>query len=136
MTKPNPMHLSMVICDSIIEDRLTGKKSLIGIFNNIQANAVPCVHPKLSVFIALTEGNGQYKAQLRCLKVGDEKEIFSVNGEVYFKDPSQIVELIFDFSGLNFPDYGDYRFDFLCEGRQVVGRRFIISDDKGGKRNT
>ncbi len=32
---PTPIGLAIVICDQIIEDKLTGKKSLIGIFNQI-----------------------------------------------------------------------------------------------------
>lgn len=128
MSKPNPMHLSMVICDSVIEDKLTGKKSLIGIFNNINVYTVPCVHPRLNVFIALTEGNGQYKVQMRCLKVGDERKILSIDGEVSFNEPRQIIELNFDIAGMKFPDYGDYRFEFLTEGRLVVARKFRVSE--------
>ena len=38
--KPSPIPLTMVICDTVIDDRKTGKKSLIGLFNNINADRV------------------------------------------------------------------------------------------------
>jgi hypothetical protein len=127
MKKPNPTHLAMVICDAVIDDRTTGKKSLIGIFNNINASNVPCIHPRLNVFVVLTEGHGDYKMQLRCLKVNDEAEILKMEGQVSFSDPRQIVEFNCEIAGLKFPDYGDYRFEVLFDGNPIVARKFQVS---------
>ena len=127
MKKPKPNHLAMVICDSVIEDRLTGKKSLIGLFNNIGANNVPCVHPRLNVYMVLTEGHGNYRMELKCLKVGDEKEILKMELAIDFKDPRQIVEFNCEIAGLSFPDFGDYRFELLFDGEPIVARKFQVS---------
>ena len=48
---PTPSGLAIVVCDQIIEDKATSKKSLIGIFNNIASQTFPCRHPALSVFV-------------------------------------------------------------------------------------
>ena len=63
--KPTPSGLAIVVCDQIIEDKATNKKSLIGIFNNIASQTFPCRHPQLSVFVSLTEGHGNYDARMR-----------------------------------------------------------------------
>ena len=47
--KSTPSGLAIVVCDQIIEDKATSKKSLIGIFNNIASPTFPCRHPQLSV---------------------------------------------------------------------------------------
>lgn len=130
MEKPRPHHLAMVICDSVIEDKVTGKKSLIGIFNNIHASNAPCIHPRLNVFVALTEGHGAYKMLLRCLKVGDELEILKMEGDLSFSDPRQIVEFNCEIAGLSFPSYGDYRFEILFDGIPIVARKFQVSQNK------
>jgi len=132
MKKPNPRHLTMVICDSVIEDKRTREKSLIGIFNNITASSVPCVHPRLNVFVALTEGHGVYGMLMRCLKVGDESEIMKMDGNVTFKDPRQIIEFNCEIVGLKFPDYGEYRFEVLFDGNPVVSRKFKVSPEGEG----
>ncbi len=131
MQKPKPTLLSMVICDSVIDDRTTGKKSLIGIFNNISSSNVPCIHPRLNVFVVLTEGHGTYKMQLRCLKIGEEKQLLKMEGNVSFTDPMQIVEFNCEIVGLSFPDYGDYRFEVLFDDILIVGRKFGVSKDNG-----
>src|SRR5436305_596684 len=59
--QPKPVPMAIVICDQIIEDRLTGKKTLVGLFNSIAARSFPCTHATMSVFVSLTEGRGKYK---------------------------------------------------------------------------
>jgi len=132
--KPIPAPLAMVICDDVIDDRRTGKKSLIGIFSNIYAQKVPCSHARLNVFLSLTEGIGDYDMKVRCVKVGEEKEIMSMGGPIKFANPNQIVEFNFEILGLIFPDYGDYRFEILCNNKPVIARKFIVaSGPKKGK---
>ena len=137
--KPKPLSLAMMICDTVVDDRRTNKKSLIGLFNNITSSKIPCVHPRFNVFICLTEGNGDYGAKLRCLKVGDEREVFSMEGPIRFLNPRQILEFNFEILGMTFPSYGDYRFEFLCENQPVVARKFKVSrpksEDKGDDQN-
>ena len=65
MEKSSPIGLAIVICDQIIEDKLTHKKSLIGIFNQIATPTFPCRHPRMAVFVSLTEGRGAYDVRLR-----------------------------------------------------------------------
>ena len=125
--KSKLISLSMVICDAVIDDRRTGKKSLIGIFNNVITPVIPSVSPRLNVFIAITEGHGDYVGKIRCLKVGTEQEIFGMEGPFKFSDPRQILEFNFEIVGLVFPDYGDYRFEFLANNEPVTARKFTVS---------
>jgi len=83
-SKPSPTGLAIVICDQIIEDKLTGKKSLIGIFNQIGTQSFPCRHPQLCVFVSLTEGRGQCAARLRIVHDESEHVVAEVNGNIQF----------------------------------------------------
>ncbi len=104
--KPAPTGLAIVICDQIIEDKLTGKKSLIGIFNQIGAQNFPCRHPQLCVFLSLTEGRGQCAARLRIVHDETDHVVAEVNGQIQFPDIHTVVELNFGLVGLTFPDRG------------------------------
>jgi hypothetical protein len=116
----------MVICDTVIQDIKTKKKSLIGIFSQINAPRAPIQHPKLSVYIALTEGNGGYACELQCIRDDDNALVMKAQGSIEFHDPQQVLELVFDMNGPVFPSFGHYRFEFLAEGEPVISRKFIV----------
>lgn len=124
--RPKLIPLGMTICDMVIQDVKTKKKSLIGIFSQINAVQAPIRHPRLSVFVALTEGNGSYQCELKCIRDDDNKTIMTANGSINFKDPQQVVELVFDLNGPAFPDFGHYRFEFSAEGEPVISRKFNV----------
>lgn len=128
--KPKPIVLAMVICDTVIEDRLTNKKTLIGTFNRIIISKIPCIHPCLNVFLALTEGIGEYDGQLRCINVEEDKSILDLGGKINFRDIKEIIEFNFELRGIVFPQFGEYRFEFFCNNEPLCSRRFIVSEGK------
>lgn len=135
--KPKPIALAMVICDMVIDDVLTRKKSLVGLFNNIYTSKVPTIHPRLNVYISLTEGYGDYDAELRCVNLDDNKTVGGMKGPLKFINPQQIIEFNFEIGNLVLPQYGNYRFDFLCNNELVISRKFNVTPTKkkesGGK---
>ncbi|MBN1919496.1 MAG: hypothetical protein JW889_16485 [Verrucomicrobia bacterium] len=122
----SPQNLAFIICDSIIEDRETGKKTLVGIFNRVNAKTFPVRHPALSVFVSLTEGRGRCQAQLQCVKSSEGNPILEVEGPVEFQSPNAVVELGFNIRGITFPEPGLYEFQFLCDGVLVGNRPFEV----------
>ncbi len=123
---PPPTGLAIVICDQIIEDKLTNKKSLIGIFNQIAAPQFPCRHPRMCVFVSLTEGRGACEARLR---VGHEESgntIAELKGQIQFADIHTVAEINFDLVGLQFSEPGLYSIEFYCDDNLVLERRFHV----------
>ena len=127
---PGPLNLAIIVCDSIIDDRKTGKKTLVGVFNRIAAGSFPCVHHSLSVFVSLTNGRGEYEAELRCVKSATEEPIMEGKGKVGFKDPRDVVEIGFELRGLKFPEPGLYHLEFLCDGVPIGQRPFTVEEIK------
>lgn len=128
--RPKLIPLGMIICDTVIQDVKTKKKSLIGIFSQINAAKAPIQHPKLSVFVALTEGNGSYSCELQCIRDDDNKVIMKAHGSIKFHDPQQVLELVFDLNGPVFPIFGHYRFEFFAEGTPVISRKFNVVESR------
>lgn len=124
--KPSPIPLSLILCDAIIEDKKTNKKSLIGMFSTVTTGKVPCVLGRFGVFISLTEGIGEYTCALRCIFAEDNTLIGETKGKVCFKDRREVVEVTLDVNGVTFPQYGDYRFDLYCEDSLVISRKITI----------
>jgi hypothetical protein len=128
--QPTPSGLAIVVCDQIIEDKLTGKKSLIGIFNQIGTQNFPCRHPQVCVFVSLTEGRGQCAARLRIIHDESNHIVAEVNGTIEFSDVHVVVELNFNLVGLVFPQPGTYSIEFYCDDALVLERRFNVTHVK------
>jgi hypothetical protein len=124
--KPTPSVLSINICDSIIRDEATKKVSLIGLFNTINANVFPCVHPLLHVYVALTNGHGKYNTEIRFSSLEDDKPIAGMVGELDFKSPLQVFELNVCWQQLHFNKAGEYVVQVLCEGEYIGERKFRV----------
>ena len=122
--KPSPIGLAIVICDQMIEDKFTNKKSLIGCFNQISAGQFPCRHPQVCVFVSLTEGSGQYTAKLRIVHEESAQVVTEIDGQIQFPDVNSVVELNFNLVGLQFPQPGLYSIEFYCDDALVLERRF------------
>ncbi len=128
--KPSPSGLAIVVCDQIIEDKHTNKKSLIGIFNNIASPSFPCRHPQLCVFVSLTEGRGTYDARLRIANEETGTAVAEVKGQIQLNDIHAVVEVNFNLLGLEFQQPGLYSIEFYCDDALILERRFHVVQAK------
>ncbi len=125
--RPLPEVLSLIVCDQIITDRITGKQSLIGMFARVHARKFPVAHPLLSVFASLTEGYGQVELTIRVVDANDARPpIVEGRGKVEFKDPRAIAHLALQFHGLVFPERGEYRVQLVCDGQLLREARLDV----------
>ena len=122
-----PMGLALVVCDTIIEDKFTGKKSLIGLFDRIHAGSFPCLHSALSVFVALTNVKGEMPCEIVCRHVESDSVIWDAKGRINCPDPSRVVELVFHFKGVRFPQPGTYWLHFLADESLIMMRPLFVN---------
>jgi hypothetical protein len=115
---PVPTLLAILLCDQIVQDPATGKHSLLGTFSRVSAPDFPCVHPRLQVFVSLTDGHGAATGVLRLVRRGAEPQapIMETRGGIEFPEPSAVVGLFFNVVNLSLPAPGRYSFDFYCNG--------------------
>ncbi len=125
MKNEQVMGLGLILCDTIIEDRLTGKKSLIGMFDRLASQKFPCHHPQLSILVSLTSGRGAYPCSIICKHI-DGDIAFQGNGKVDLQNPHQVVDIAFNFMGVIFPKPGVYNLQFLADDFPVMTRQIFI----------
>ena len=124
--KPTPKHLAMLLCDYLILDAETHNKSLIGIFNRVNASKFPVRHDRMPVFVALTDGHGEYTASLK-INSSSGKQLLALDGKVDMRDPLGVAEINFNIRGLVIPEPGRYFVEFWCDGEIIVDRHFDAS---------
>ena len=126
MGKPKPIVLSINICDTIIRDEITKKVSLMGLFTAIKANTFPVTHPLFHVYVALTNGHGEYKTSLRIVSIADGKTILNIDGNLNVANPLQVAELNIGLQGLRFDKAGKYSVQVWCNDGFIGSRDFMV----------
>jgi len=129
-----PEVLAMILCDQVITDIETNKKSLIGLFDQVEILALPCVVHELHVYLSLTDGHGHLSVAIACVTVDEGEELFRGEAEVGFSDPLRVVELHFVFPNARFPRVGEYRFQLCADGQILRERKFFVSYLRGEER--
>ncbi len=127
MKKETPIGLALILCDSVIQDKATNKRSLIGLFDRLAASRFPCVHPALSIFVSATSGRGEYDAEVRCRHQESGAVAFSIKGKLRFQDPLQVVEVTFNVQQPRFESEGEYWLEFLLDDIPVMMRRLFLA---------
>ena len=121
-----PMGISLMICDQVITEAGTNKKSLIGVFNSLSAGQFPCRHPRICVFVSITGGHGKSQSQVRCIQEKTGQALFGAEGAIEFANPNHVVEAVFEFNNVVFPAPGLHCIEVLSDGELVLQRRFAV----------
>ncbi|MCS7264329.1 MAG: hypothetical protein NZ805_05795 [Armatimonadetes bacterium] len=108
------MQMPFLVCDSVSRDVETNKTSLFGIFTNIFARQTPATHPSLTLYVSLTDAEGEYDFWVEFVYVPENARIArfppaeSGSLKVTSNDPLGYVEVVFNIYGLTFKDFGEY----------------------------
>ncbi|MFH0938019.1 MAG: hypothetical protein V1899_01860 [Planctomycetota bacterium] len=121
-----PIVLALVLCDTIIREVGTNKLSLIGTFNNIFAQNFPCVHPNISVYVAITEVHGRVPCELRMTSLDQGLTVFKLPGQIEIGGPTPVAELAFQLQQIRFDQAGSYAIEFWGGGTLLVSRKLHV----------
>ena len=127
MTSPTPKTNAMLICDYVITERETNKKSLIGVFENIGAATFPCTHFAMSVYIKLTDAQGAYRFRLDLIDLKTDTVVgkSEMPEEVRVPSPLDAHELVFNLRGVRFMHPGIYEFRIFANDR-IFGQKKLV----------
>ena len=121
-----PTLVSLLICDQVIDDKLTNKKSAIGIFNTILVQKLPTAIHQMAILASVTEIAGKVELEIRLVRDSDNAVLFSGKGAVEAPNPLGVVDLLFAMQGVKIPEVGQYAFELLSGGEILGRRRFQV----------
>lgn len=130
MTEEHPIALptlvSLLICDQVIDDKLTNKKSAIGLFNAVLVPQMPATIHQIAIMASLTDITGRIQLQLRFVRDSDNEVLFQTHGPVEAPSPLATVDLVFTMQGVRIPAAGQYAYELHCGGEILSRRRFQV----------
>jgi hypothetical protein len=108
---PKPSFSSFLIADTVIQEKVTEKWSVIGIFDRIHTNHFPFNFPKLGLFICITDAAGKYKIRVEFLDDNDNKLAQFEEIQLEVTDRLSSVGFGIQTRNLPIPKPGKYNFD-------------------------
>ena len=105
---PIPNVVAMLICDQVISEQGTNKKSLIGVFENFNWPTYPALLPRLGIYARLADAVGQYEFKLRFVALKDESLLAEIGLRADIKDASGYSELVLNIGNIPIPAPGKY----------------------------
>jgi hypothetical protein len=129
----HPKAVAILICDQVITDATTGKTSLIGIFENIVAASLPAGPVNLSVYVKMTEVQGDYVFKLEIVRRDDLQVIAeSTLPRLHWEDPMAHADMVMQLAGLQFERAGYYDFQIRANGHFVESKSVQVQLTQGG----
>lgn len=123
MESNKPTIQALLVCESIIEDKASGKKSIIGIFTHLWATSFPCLQPQLGVYFCITDADGSYEFKLELAYLNTDTVIVTADlSKVEINDPLQICDFAVMFPPFVLPGPGRYEFRLSANG-EFIGRK-------------
>jgi hypothetical protein len=120
-----PSVLATLLCDWIIVEQGTAKKTLVGLFDSLNSSSFPTLRP-IGFYARLTDLEGHYHFTLRIVRLDGEKEELMAGAEFEYKadDPLGILEIALNLPSVPFTTPGRYEFQLYTEdiyvGRAVL----------------
>lgn len=112
MARP-PIVKSFIIADTVIQDRLTGKWSIIGVFDRVMAPSFPVVHPTVALYLRLSDAQGRYRMRVEFRDASDRRVGLFEGIEIEVKDPAQAIEVGLPTHMLPLEKPGKYQFQLF-----------------------
>lgn len=122
-SKVVPYLVAALVCDAAATDPTTRKKSLIGIFDRLWVDRFPAQRP-LSVYIRLTDAEGEYKIEVRFVQVSSGQALASAVGQARIDNRLNSLDMVMDSPPLPIPDEGRYEFQIYAN-EAYLGGTFI-----------
>ena len=121
-----PIGIALIVCDQIIQDSPSGKRSLVGIFNSLKAADFPATTKHLSIYASLTNINGNVPMELRCLNETHDEPIIAVPFNGSIDNPNNVLDVAFDFDEFSFPKPGLYCFEIRADEEIILSSRLNV----------
>lgn len=129
--REKPICVALIICNEVIEDKRSGNKTLVGLFNGIMAPQLPASHPRMFLMATLTSGTGDWSFAF-VIYTPNGREIFRMRDMVHFNDPLVGHDLVVELRNLPLEEEGVYFVDLLVDSSPIANRRFTVQVAREG----
>ncbi len=129
-----PITETLLLCDQVITDETTKKKTLVGVFDRIWVSKFPAKHAPAALYIRLFDAQGDCDIRVEYVKVDEDKVLGQVTGTLQSSKRHTTVELGIPLPPIDIPTPGMYEFRLYLNGRYAHKVRFIAEQMSAEKK--
>src|SRR4051812_48891457 len=118
--------LALLLCDQVIIDRDTGKRSLIGLFEMINARDFPTTASDFWMYASVAKGGRIDERYYLELQAPDGELLVKAIWDLDDWGPAEIVQFEMRVSGMELPTAGVYHARVFVQGRVLLERRLLV----------
>jgi hypothetical protein len=122
---PRPEVKAFLLCDYVLQEAGSNKKSLIGIFEQVNSPKFPFRHGRMSVYANITDAQGEYDLGLKLVRLRDGKPLLEAKGlRIQVADPLAVAEVGINLEGIVFEEPGKYEFALYSNDQFLQSKPF------------
>jgi hypothetical protein len=114
-----PECVSLIVCDAVYTDGLTGKQVLVGTFQHVRCPSLPARLGAISVHFVLTDGEGTYETDVELVCEEGEKTIIGIGGPMQLSNRHDLSPFWLEIRNVALPRYGKYWVMLKINGKLV-----------------
>lgn len=107
---PTPVPVAFLLCDQIIVEAGTGKKTIVGVFDRINVRQFPTEHGPAWLYIRVIDCEGEYKYRVEYVQVATQKVLDQMDGTAASNNRHVYVDFVLNFPPMKLPEPGEYEF--------------------------
>lgn len=105
-----PITQTFILCDLVITDEATKKKTLVGVFDRIWVSNFPAKHTPAALYMRLFDAQGDCDLRVDYVKADDQSVLGQVTGKMQSVKRHTTVEFAIALPPIDIPAPGDYEF--------------------------
>jgi hypothetical protein len=124
-----PSVQAFLVCDYVICEVGTNKKTIVGTFTDIASSSFPCFMPQIGLYFCVTDAGGSYhfEVELMFLNTGAKIGGGKIPEVIEIKDRLAITDVGVTLKNLVFPGPGRYEFRLLANGQVIALKDFMVN---------
>lgn len=123
-----PVPLAFLICDQVISDEATKKKTLVGVFDRLWAQSFPIAgYVPVTLYVRFIDAEGKYQFKIDYVKSADQRQLAQAIIEAEISDRHTAGEFAVRLPPIPVPEPGEYEFRLWANGRYLHRVRFVAS---------
>lgn len=112
-----PIPMAFLICDQVITDEATKKKTLVGVFDHIMVKQFPARHGPVALYARLYDSEGTHECKVEYLRIDTQEILGNATGQIHVNSRNKSFEFSLNLPAIEIPEPGGYEFQLFLDNR-------------------
>ena len=117
-----PVPVAFLVCDQISVDRISGKKTIVGIFDRVWVAQFPTSQSPW-LYLRVIDAEGKYAIKFEYVQVSNQTVLAEGQGEIISSNRHQYTDLVLNWPVMPIPEPGEYEFRAWMNNKFISNTR-------------